>query len=97
MNNKLFKGISVLVNLIEGAAAVIALTMSYAFIFEKDNPDHSTGTGLLVLLIWMAVLFIPNIFLKTGGKFDTKDSVYYQSLPFIAGAGIYIIYQLVLH
>ena len=43
MKNILCKSSSILVNLIEGVVAVIALTISYAFIFEKDNQDHSIG------------------------------------------------------
>ena len=68
--------------------------MSYAFIFEKDNKDHGSGSGLLVLSVWMFVLVMPNLFIL-GGKFHIKDNYYFQLAPFILGAGIYIIFQLV--
>ena len=64
MKNILCKSSSILVNLVEGVVAVIALAISYAFIFEKDNQDHSIGLGLFVLLVWMLVLLIPNLFFE---------------------------------
>ncbi|MCR4887622.1 MAG: hypothetical protein K5979_00380 [Ruminococcus sp.] len=97
MKNILCKSSSILVNLIEGVVAVIALTISYAFIFEKDNQDHSIGLGLFVLLVWMLALLIPNLFFKFGGKFHIKDNLYFQLAPLIFGAGIYIIFQFVLY
>ena len=97
MKNILCKSSSVLVNLIEGFVAVIALLMSYAFILEKDNPDHSIGLGVFVVLVWMLVLLIPNIFFNFGGKYRKKDFLLFQIIPFILGAGIYFIFQLVFH
>ena len=93
----LCKSSSVLVNLIEGVIAVIALTMSYAFVFEKDNQDHSIGLGLSVLLVWMLVLLIPNILFKFGRKFHIRESLYFQLAPLVLGAVIYIIFQFVLY
>lgn len=97
MKNILCKSSSILVNLIEGVVAVIALSISYAFIFEKDNQDHSIGLGLFVLLVWMLVLLIPNLFFKFNGKFHIKDNLYFQLAPLILGAGIYTIFQFVLY
>ena len=97
MKNILCKSSSVFVNLMEGVIAVIALAMSYAFIFEKDNQDHSIGLGLFVLLVWMLVLLIPNIIFRFGAKFHRKDHLYFQFIPLIAGAGIYMILQFVLY
>lgn len=97
MKNILCKSSSILVNLIEGVVAVIALSISYAFIFEKDNQDHSIGLGLFVLLVWMLVLLIPNLFFKFSGKFHIKDNLYFQLAPLIFGAGIYTIFQFVLY
>ena len=97
MKNILCKSCSILVNLIEGVVAVIALTISYAFIFEKDNQDHSIGLGLFVLLVWMLVLLIPNLFFKFSEKFHIKDNLYFQLAPLILGVGIYTIFQFVLY
>ncbi len=97
MKTILCKSSSVIVNLTEGIAAVIALTMSYAFIFEKDNRDHSIGLGLFVLLVWLSVLLIPNVFIRSCGRFYIKDTLFFQLAPLILGAGIYILFQLVLY
>ena len=97
MKNKLYKSSSIIINLLEGVIAVIALTMGYAFIFERDNQNHSIGLGIFVLLVWILVLLIPNILFKLGGKFRIKDTLFLQIVPLIIGAGIYIIFQLVLY
>ena len=97
MKNILCKSSSVLVNLIEGVAAVIALTMSYAFIFERNYKDHDIGLGLFVLIVWMLVLLIPNIIIKFSGKFRIKDNLLFQLAPLAVGAGIYSFFQLVLY
>ena len=64
MKLNLCKCSAVLLNLFEGAVAVIALAMIYAFMFEANNSNHSIGMGLLVLLVWLAVLCIPNLLFR---------------------------------
>lgn len=97
MKNISLKRSSIIFNLIEGVIAVIALTISYAFIFEKNNQDHDIGLGLFISFVWMLVLLIPNIFYKIIGKFHIKDTLYFQLAPLVLGSGIYIIFQLVLY
>ena len=87
---------SFIVNLIEGVVAVIALTISYAFIFERDNRDHDIGLGLFILFAWIFALLIPNLFFRFVGKFHIKDTLFFQFVPLIIGAVIYTIYQFVL-
>ncbi len=73
MKNVLCKGSSVFVNLMEGAASILAIAVICAFIFEANNKDNDVGLGVLVLLIWLSVLIIPNLFFKFCGKFRIKD------------------------
>ena len=87
---------SFIVNLIEGVVAVIALTTSYAFIFERDNQDHDIGLGLFILSAWVSLLLIPNLLLIFVGKFRIKDNILFQFTPLILGSVIYTIYQFVL-
>ena len=87
---------SFIVNLIEGVVAVIALTISYAFIFEKNNQDHDIGLGLFILSAWVSLLLIPNLLLIFVGKFRIKDNILFQFTPLILGSVIYTIYQFVL-
>ncbi len=85
---------AVLLNLIEGAAAVIALAVIHAFIFEANNSNHSVGMGMLVLFIWLAVLCIPNLLFRIFAGFRLKDGVLFQLLPFLAGAFLYALFQI---
>ncbi|MBQ8515712.1 MAG: hypothetical protein IJ496_09980 [Ruminococcus sp.] len=96
MKNILCKSSSVIVNLIEGAAAILAVAVIYSFIFESNNKDHDVGLGVFVLLIWLLVLLIPNLFFKFKGKFCIKDVAIFQFVPFLLGAALFTVYQLVL-
>lgn len=96
MKNVLCKSSSVFVNLIEGAAAIPAVAVIYSFIFEADNKDHDVGLGVFVLLIWLLVLLMPNLFFKFGGNFRIKDVMMLQLVPFTLGAALFTVYQLVL-
>ncbi len=92
MKNILCKTGSVLINFIEGAAAIIAVAVIYTFIFETDNiRDHDVGLGVWFLLIWLLVLFTPNLFFTFGGKFRKKEIMIFQLVPFILGAGLYVV------
>ncbi len=86
---------SILLNMIEGAAAVVALAMIYAFVFEANNSNHSVGMGILVLFIWLAVLCIPNLLFRIFAGFRRKDGVLFHLVPFLAGAFLYILFQIV--
>lgn len=97
MKNVLYKGSSVFINLIEGAVAVLAFAMSYGFIFEKYNTNHDSGLGVFVLLVWMLVLLMPNLFFILDGKFSKKENLYFQLVPFILGSGIFIVFKLFLY
>lgn len=88
------KTVSVLINLIQGAAAVLAAAVFWAFCFERDNPDHDTAIGVTVLILWLFVLILPNCLITLGAKFRKRDILLYQVLPFISGAAAYIIFQL---
>ena len=92
----LCRACSAVVDLIEGALAVIALTVSYAFILEKDDPDHSTGLGLFIFLVWLVLLLVPDLIFIFGFKFRMRDTLLFQLLPLILGAGIYLICQFTL-
>jgi len=96
MKNILCKISSVFVNLIEGTIAILAVATIYSFIFEANNKDHDVGLGIFVFLIWMLILIIPNLFFKFGSKFCIKEVVFFQLVPFISGAALFTIYQLVL-
>jgi hypothetical protein len=96
MKNVLCKS-SFIVNLIEGVAAVIALTVSYAFMFERDNQDHDMGLGVFILAAWIFVLLVPNLVFRIVGKFHMKDTLFFQFAPLLLGAVLYTVYQLVLH
>ena len=97
MRNILYKSSAVIINLIEGAVAVIAFAVSYAFMFETDNQDHSIGLGLFVLLTWLFVLMIPNLFFRFSGKFRIRELLFFQFIPFVLGAVVYLIFQFVLY
>lgn len=89
MKNVLSKIGSFIINLIEGAVGIISVAVIYAFIFESDNQDHDVGLGIFVLLIWLAVLLIPNLFIKFVNKFRIKDVMIFQFVPFVLGAVLY--------
>ncbi len=88
---------SILVNLIEGAFAVIAVAISYSFIFEADSQDHDIELGLFVALVWLLGFLITNLFFKFVGKFRIKEILFFQLVPFVLGATLFTVYQLVLH
>lgn len=96
MKLNLCKCSAVLLNLFEGVAAVIALAVIYSFLFEAANSNHSIGMGLLVLLVWLAVLCIPNLLFRIYPGFRRKDGVLFQLVPFLAGAILYILFQIVI-
>lgn len=96
MKNVLCKSSSVIVNVIEGAVAILAVAVIYSFIFETNNKDHDVGLGIFTLLIWLSVLLIPNLFFKFRGKFRIKDVAFFQLVPFILGAALFTVHQLVL-
>lgn len=99
MKNVLCKNVlcksSFLVNLIEGAVTVLAVAVSYAFIFEEDK-DQDIELGLFVSLVWLLCLLITNLFFKFFGKFRIKETLFFQLVPFVSGATLFIVYQLVL-
>lgn len=95
MKLNLCRTAAALLNLIEGAAAIIALAVVYAFLFETGSTNHSIGMGLLVLLIWLAVLCIPNLLFRIFAEFRRKDGILFQLVPFLAGAFLYILFQIV--
>lgn len=86
---------SFIVNLIEGAIAILAMAVIYSFVFEENNKDHDIGLGFFVLFIWFIVLFMPNIIFKFIVKLNKKDMVIFQVLPFLLGAISYLAFQLV--
>ncbi len=97
MKNVLYKCSSVVVNLLEGAVSVLAIVLIYAFIFEKNNTNHDIGVGVVVILIWLLVLVTPNVLFKLCGKFHIKDVIIFQVAPFITGAVLYILFQLMFY
>ncbi len=84
-----------LLNLFEGAAAIVAIAVIHAFISEANNSNHSVEMGLLVLLLWLAVLCIPNLLFHIFAGFRRKDGILFQLVPFLAGAFLYILFQIV--
>lgn len=95
MKLNLCRTAAALLNLIEGAAAVIALAVVYAFLFETGNSNHSIGMGLFVLFLWLAVLCIPNLLFRIFAGFRRKDGILFQLVPFLAGALLYAVFQIV--
>ena len=79
---------SFLVNMIEGAATVPAVAVIYSFIFEIDNIDHDVNLGIFILLIWLLGLLITNLI---------KDVIIFQLVPFLLGAVLFTVYQLIWH
>lgn len=86
------KKCSFIINLIEGAIAVFAVSAIYAFIFEPNNIVHQTGIGVIVLLIWLTILFTPNIMFKFIVNLSKKDMVVFQILPLLLGAIFYVVF-----
>ena len=97
MKNVLYKCSSFVVNLLEGAVSVLAISVINAFIFENNNSNHDIGLGIFVLLIWLLLLLTPNVLFKLCGKLHKKDVIIFQIVPFITGAVLYILFQLVLY
>lgn len=88
---------SFLVNMIEGAATVPAVAVIYSFIFEIDNIDHDVNLGIFILLIWLLGLLMTNLFYFFGGKFRIKEVIIFQLVPFLLGAVLFTVYQLIWH
>ena len=83
---------SFIVNLIEGAIAVFAVSAIYAFIFDPYNNVHQVGIGVIVLFIWLIILFTPNIMFKFIGKLTIKDIAVFQIFPLLLGAISYVVF-----
>lgn len=88
---------SYITNLAEGVVSVIALAISYTFIFEEENQDLDAPLGYFFFMIWLFMLLIPNIAFCILGRFSKKDVLFFQILPIIVGAAAYLIFQLFIY
>ena len=80
-------------NLLEGAVAVAALAVSYAFLSGADGTERSAGLGLWVAAVWLLFLLVPNIVFGFYGKLRLRDMLLCQGLPLALGAAGYIAFQ----
>ncbi len=89
------KTVSVLINLIQGAAAVVAAAVVYAFVFDAESPrDHDMGLGIFCLMISLFLMIIPNILIKHKFRFHKTESALFQVMPMMIGSAAYIIFQM---
>lgn len=88
--------IAFLTNIIEGAAAILAVAVICAFVFEAGNPNHDIGLGLFILLTWLIILLVPNILFKIIGNWRKKDIAVFQIFPLLLGAVSYVAFQIAL-
>ena len=93
MKHRLLYGGCFTLNLLEGAVAVAALAVSYAFLFGADETDRSAGLGLWVMVLWLLFLLLPNLVCGLCGKYRPRDILLFQLLPLALGAAGYIAFQ----
>ena len=96
-NRNLYEVDILLKNILRKSSTVPAVAVIYSFIFEIDNIDHDVNLGIFILLIWLLGLLMTNLFYFFGGKFRIKDVIIFQLVPFLLGAVLFTVYQLIWH
>ncbi|MBQ7521830.1 MAG: hypothetical protein IJU14_03015 [Clostridia bacterium] len=94
VRNIFLKGISVAVNLVEGAVGIIAFACVHDLLIVEPNSDPVGGLGVYLFLAWLVILLVPNFLLTLHFDFRKKYMMIFQLLPFVIGAVIYIVFQI---